>query len=60
MKECFYWNKLPEFVEAKESINSFSNALDTFEGNGIIKKITKPLFWNSQIIFYKGINLAQL
>ena len=30
-----YWNKLPEDVKDKRSVNSFKNALDTFRSNGL-------------------------
>ena len=30
-----YWNKLPEHVKDKNSVNSFKNGLDQFRTNGI-------------------------
>ena len=39
-----YWNKLPESVKDKCSVNSFKNALDTFRSNGIRNNL-KGQFW---------------
>ena len=40
-----FWNKLPEYVKNKNSVNSFKNALDKFRKNGITNKITGQ-FWS--------------
>ena len=39
-----YWNKLPEHVKDKNSVNSFKNGLDAFRSNGI-KNGLKGQFW---------------
>ena len=39
-----YWNKLPEYIKNKNSVNSFKNALDTFRLKGI-KNDQKGQFW---------------
>lgn len=39
-----YWNKLPEFVKNKSSVNAFKNSLDKFRLNGITNKL-KGQFW---------------
>ena len=39
-----YWNKLPEHVREKSSVNSFKNGLDKFRSNGILNEL-KGQFW---------------
>ena len=39
-----YWNKLPEHIKSKNSVNSFKNALDAFRANGV-KNEVKGQFW---------------
>ena len=39
-----YWNKLPEHVKDKNSINAFKNGLDKFRTNGI-KNGLNGQFW---------------
>ena len=39
-----YWNKLPEHVKDKNSVNSFKNGLDQFRTNGI-KNGLSGQFW---------------
>ena len=39
-----FWNKLPEFVKDKNSVNGFKNALDDFRKKGIINNI-RGQFW---------------
>ena len=39
-----YWNKLPEHVKVKNSVNSFKNGLDKFRENGI-KNNLNGQFW---------------
>ena len=39
-----YWNKLPEHVKDKNSVNSFKNSLDKFRENGITNEL-KGQFW---------------
>ena len=39
-----YWNKLPEHIKSKNSVNSFKNALDAFRENGV-KNEVKGQFW---------------
>ena len=46
-----YWNKLPEFVKKKDSVNAFKNALDKFRSNGL-KNNLKGQYWElSEEIF---------
>ena len=39
-----FWNKLPEYVKDKKSVNGFKNALDDFRKRGIINNI-RGQFW---------------
>ena len=39
-----FWNKLPEYVKDKKSVNGFKNALDDFRKKGIINNI-RGQFW---------------
>ena len=39
-----YWNKLPEYVRNRNSVNSFKNGLDKFRCNGIVNEL-KGQFW---------------
>ena len=39
-----FWNKLPESVKNKNSVNSFKNALDSFRKNGITNNL-RGQFW---------------
>ena len=39
-----FWNKLPEYVKTKNSVNGFKNALDKFRKNGILNEL-RGQFW---------------
>lgn len=49
-----YWNKLPEYVKTKSSVNSFKNGLDKFRKNGISNKLNGQ-FWELSDEIYKRI-----
>ena len=49
-----YWNKLPEHVKEKNSVNSFKNGLDKFRENGI-KNHLNGQFWELSDEVYKRI-----
>lgn len=49
-----YWNKLPEFVKDKSSVNSFKNALDKFRAKGITNNL-KGQFWELSEEIFKRI-----
>ena len=49
-----YWNKLPEYVKNKDSVNSFKNGLDKFRKNGIINEL-KGQFWELSGEIYNRI-----
>ena len=46
-----YWNKLPEHVKDKNSVNSFKNGLDKFRTNGINNGLTGQFWELSNDIF---------
>ena len=46
-----YWNKLPEYVKDKPSVNSFKNSIDAFRENGIKNKVQYQFWELSQEIF---------
>ena len=49
-----YWNKLPEYVKTKDSVNSFKNGLDKFRKNGINNEL-KGQFWELSDEIFKRI-----
>ena len=49
-----YWNKLPEHVKDKNSVNSFKNGLDNFRSNGI-KNGLNGQFWELSNEIYKRV-----
>ena len=49
-----YWNKLPEHVKDKNSVNGFKNGLDKFRENGI-KNNLKGQFWELSDEIFKRI-----
>ena len=51
-----FWNKLPESVKDKNSVNSFKNALDNFRKNGIINKVGGQFWELSNEIFNRIYN----
>ena len=46
-----YWNKLPEFVKDKDTVNGFKNALDKFRTNGINNNLNGQFWELSDEIF---------
>ena len=46
-----YWNKLPEYVKNKNTVNSFKNELDNFRKTGIANKLTGQYWELSEEIF---------
>ena len=46
-----YWNKLPELVKNKDSVNGFKNALDKFRKNGIVNQLSGQFWELSDEIF---------
>ena len=46
-----YWNKLPEHVKDKTSVNSFKNGLDKFRKNGILNGLNGQFWELSNEIF---------
>ena len=51
-----FWNKLPEYVKNRKSVNGFKNALDKFRKNGLANKI-RGQFWElSDEIFTRIYN----
>ena len=46
-----YWNKLPEHVKDKTSVNSFKNGLDKFRSNGIVNGLNGQFWELSNEIF---------
>ena len=46
-----YWNKLPEYVKNKNSVNSFKNSLDKFRENGIKTNLIGQYWELSEEIF---------
>ena len=49
-----YWNKLPEAVKDKSSVNAFKNALDNFRSKGITNNLSGQ-FWELSDEIYKRI-----
>ena len=49
-----FWNKLPQYVKDKDSINSFKNSLDAFRNNGI-KNNLYGHFWELSNEIYMRI-----
>ena len=49
-----YWNKLPEHVKDKNSVNSFKNGLDKFRENGIRNNL-RGQFWELSDEIFKRI-----
>ena len=47
-----YWNKLPEHIKSKNSVNSFKNALDAFREN-VVRNEVEGQYWElSNKFFY--------
>ena len=51
-----YWNKLPESVKSKKSVNGFKNGVDNFRKNGILNNINGQFWELSNEIFNRIYN----